>query len=462
MNYDVVVIGCGSAGSRAAAAAHAEGARVLALESAAELGGLCILRGCMPTKTLLETAHRLHEIRDAERFGIRVGSVEVDFPAQMERMRQLVARFQRAKVGSLERAPYELRRAAARFVGPHTLLVGGEAGGVGGERIEAKAVVIATGSVVRPFPHECPPGTLLDSDDMFLLESAPRRALVVGVGAVGLEFAQWLARMGTEVVLSARGTLFHRRDRELGQELAAALADELTLRLESTVSAVRPLSGGGVQVELSLADGSRELHEVDVILNATGRVPQVAELGLAAAGLAADDLRVGDDMRTRLGHVFVAGDTTGQRQILHEANLEGRIAGQNAARVALGREPSARYDATTPALEVVFSDPPVAFLGQTPQELEAAGVPYRSALKRFPEQGRGIVVGARHGFARLVVDAQGQLLGCQLIGPRADDLIHVPCAVMRCGGSVRDMYQIPWYHPTLAEAFVEVCRELTE
>lgn len=458
MNYDVVVIGCGSAGSRAAAAAHAEGASVLALEGAAELGGLCILRGCMPTKTLLETAHRLHELRDAERFGIRVGSVEVDFGVQMERMRQLVARFQRAKVGSLEAAPYELRRASARLVGPHTLEVEGE-------RIEAKAIVLATGSVVRPFSHACPPGVLLESDDMFRLEAAPARALVVGVGAVGLEFAQWLARMGTEVVLSARGRLFHRRDLELGQELGAALREELTLREESSLRSVEAHPAGGALVELSLADGTSERHHVDVILNAIGRVPNVAGLGLAAAGLEEADLRVGPDMRTRLGHVFVAGDTTGERQILHEANLEGRVAGQNAARVALGREPSARYDETTPAVEAVFSDPPVAFVGRTPQELEAAGVPYRSALKRFPEQGRGIVVGARHGFVRLVVgqgDQAGVILGCQMIGPRADDLIHIPTAVMRCGGSVRDMFQIPWYHPTLAEAFVEVCRELAE
>ncbi|MBL4846956.1 MAG: FAD-dependent oxidoreductase [Planctomycetes bacterium] len=453
MDYDVVVIGCGSAGSRAAAAAQDAGARVLALDGAEELGGLCILRGCMPTKTLLETAHRLHDIRDAERFGIQVGSVELDFGAHMDRMRQLVARFKRAKVGSIERADYELRRASARFLDPHTLEIEGE-------RVTTKAVVLATGSVVRPFGFECPPGVLLDSDDMFKLTAAPGRALVRGSGAVGLEFAQWLARVGTKVVLSARGRLFHRRDLELGAELEAALAEEMTVRTQSTILAVRPLEAGGVEVDLKLADGSTETHAVDVILNATGRVPNIEPLNIGAANLSPEDLRVGGDMRTPVGHVFVAGDTTGQRQILHEANLEGRIAGRNAAAVALGRDVTTTYDTTTPQVEVVFSDPPVAFLGQTPQELEAAGIPHRVALKRFPEQGRGIVVGARHGFVRLVAGEAGELLGCQMIGPRADDLIHVPTAVVRCGGGIAEMAKIPWYHPTLAEAFIEVARDL--
>lgn len=453
MDYDVVVIGCGSAGSRAAAAAQESGARVLALDGAEELGGLCILRGCMPTKTLLETAHRLHDIRDAERFGIKVGTVELDFAAQMDRMRQLVARFQRAKVGSIEKASYELRRAQGHFTGPNTLEVEGES-------VTAKAFVIATGSVVRDFGFECPPGVLLDSDDMFTLTAPPARVLVSGAGAVGLEFAQWLARVGSKVVLSARGRLFHRRDLEVGAELEAALAEELTLRTQSTIQAVRPLEEGGVEVELQLADGTRETHAVDVILNATGRVPNVAPLQIEAANLSPKDLRVGDDMRTPAGHVFVAGDTTGQRQILHEANLEGRVAGQNAAAVALGQEVEASYDTSTPAVEVVFSDPPVAFVGRTPQELEAAGVPHRVALKRFPQQGRGIVVGARHGFVRLVAGEGGEILGCQMIGPRADDLIHIPVAVMSCGGTVNDMAKIPWYHPTLAEAFIEVARDL--
>lgn len=455
-SYDVVVIGVGSAGSRAASQAHDAGAKVLAVEGAEELGGLCILRGCMPTKTLLETAHRLHDIRDAGRFGIEVGEPSIDFPAQMERMRQLVARFQRAKVGGLESAGYELRRARARFLDPHTL-------DVGGQRVDAKAVVISTGSVVRPFPHEVPAGVLLDSDDMFKLEAPPESVLVDGAGAVGLEFAQWLARMGSRVVLTSRSAWFHRWDPELGEELAAAFGEEMTVRPSAPIQSVQPCEAGA-RVTLKLPDGSAEVHEVSRILNATGRIPAVEGLGLESAGLTLDDITgVGLDQRTQAQpHIFVAGDTTAQRAILHEANLEGIVAGKNAAAVARGEDPVERYDDTTPPMEVIFSDPAVAKVGRTPLELQEQGVAFKAARKDFPRQGRGIVMGAQHGFVRLVAEPDGgEVLGCQIFGARADDLIHIPTTVMRFGGTVRQMATIPWYHPTLSEAFIEVCRELS-
>jgi pyruvate/2-oxoglutarate dehydrogenase complex dihydrolipoamide dehydrogenase (E3) component len=453
-SYDVVVIGCGSAGSRAAVTAHKAGAKVLAVE-AGELGGLCILRGCMPTKTLLETTHRLHDIRDAQRFGIEVAEPKLNFEAMMERMRQLVARFKRAKVGAVEGGGYELRRAQAHFLDAHTL-------DVGGERVEAKAVVIATGSVVRSFPVDLPPELLKISDDMFTLTAPPRRALVCGAGAVGLEFAQWLARIGTEVVAINRSPWLRRSDAEMGAALAEALGEEMTLCPPCQVVSAEPCDAG-VRATLR-GDDFESVQEFDWILNATGRVPNVEGLGLEAAGLSVSDLRgVGLDLATPQSHVFVAGDTNTQRAILHEANLEGIVAGTNAAAVAAGEKAAALYDDSTPPMSVIFSDPPVATVGRTPLELEAAGVDFRVARKDFPSQGRGIVVGARHGFMRLVAEpGGGKVLGCQIFGPRADDMIHIPTAVMRLGGSVADMASIPWYHPTLSEAFIEVCRGLSQ
>lgn len=464
MDYDVIVIGCGTGGSKAAATAHRLGARVLAIDGADELGGLCILRGCMPTKTLLETAHRLHEIRDARRFGIRVAPPELDFAAHMERMRHLVRRFQRAKVGGIERAGYALARGHVRFVDAHT--VEGTRGELAGQRLSARAFVLAVGSRARAFPLPVPPGVrLVDSDAMFELEAPPARALVVGGGAVGLEFAQWLARIGSRVVLVSRSPLLHALDPEVGAELSRALARELELCLPAEPTRLEPLADGAVRVTCRRPDGQETVHEVDLILNATGRVPAYDGLNLAATGASFD--RDAIDLSFRLQasapHLFVAGDATGGRELLHEANLEGEVAGRNAAHVALGGAVGelARYDTGTPDLEVIFTDPPVATVGATPLELRARGASFVEATKRFPEQGRGIVVGAEHGFVRIVAEpGGGALLGCQLIGPRADDLIHIPAAVLRLRGTVRQMYRIPWYHPTLAEAFIEVCREL--
>ncbi len=463
-DYDVIVIGCGTAGSKAAATAHQLGARVLAVDGAQELGGLCILRGCMPTKTLLETAHRLHEIRDAARFGIRVGEPELDFAAHMERMRQLVARFQRAKVGSIERGGYELVRSYVQFVDPHT--IEGTSGELRGRRLTAKAFVVAVGSRVRAFPIPYPEGVrLVDSDAMFQLEAAPESALVVGAGAVGLEFAQWLARCGTRVILASRSPLLHKLDHLMGEELTRALSREMELCVPAVPTRIEAAPGGRARVTCRREDGGEAVHEVELILNATGRTPAFEGLNLAATGAEFDPDAV--DLSFRLQstapHLFVAGDATGGREILHEANLEGAVAGRNAAHVALGGDAGelALYDEETPALEVIFTDPPVANVGSPPQELAASGVSFVEAVKRYPEQGRGIVMGAEFGMVRIVAEpGGGKLLGCQILGPRADDLIHIPATVIRMGGTVRDLYATPWYHPTLAEAFIEVCREL--
>ncbi|RMG07625.1 MAG: FAD-dependent oxidoreductase [Planctomycetota bacterium] len=451
--YDVIVLGVGTAGSRAAATAARAGARVLAIEAGAELGGLCILRGCMPTKTLLETAHRLHEIRDAARFGIAAPPPRLDFGAMMRRTRRLVRRFQRAKVASIEGAGYELRRARARLLDPHTVEVEGE-------RCAAKAIVLATGSRPRPLPFPVEEGTpVLTSDDLFALRAAPRRALVVGAGAVGLEFAQWLARCGSQVVLANRSPLLRRWDPELGQELARALGEELTVAAplafeEISSEALRARDGLGREVRYPVGD---------FVLNAVGRVPDLGGLGLEALGL--DPTAPSFDEHLRLGglsHVFVAGDATGTRALLHEANREGAVAGANAALVARGEAPREVLDPTVPPLMVIFTDPPFACVGRTPQACEAEGIPYAVATKRFPQQGRGIVVGARHGLVRLLAEpGGGKLLGCQILGPRADDLIHVPAAVLTLGGTAGDLYRTPWYHPTLAEAFIEVARSLS-
>jgi len=456
MNYDVIVIGCGTGGSKAAATAAAAGARVLAIEGGEQLGGLCILRGCMPTKTLLETAHRVHDLRDAERFGIRNATGELDFGLQMERMRRLVARFRQAKENGIKNGGYELRWGRPRFVDRHTIELDGE-------KLSAKAFVLATGSRVSELPFPTGEGVdVRDSDDMFLLESPPDSVAVLGAGAVGLEFAQWLARMGTDVTLMNRSPLLRRFDLEIGEELARAFRAEMTVIVGTCPSEIVAGPGGKTTVRYERDGKDHELH-VDFVLNAVGRVPDLDGLGLEAIGLdPGAGVAVDQRMRTPLDHVFAAGDAIGRRLILHEANLEGALAGKNAARVAgvLGGEIES-YDPAIPAVEVIFTDPPFATVGSTAKDCETRGIAYSDAVKRFAEQGRGIIMGAEYGMTRLLCEpGGGKILGCQILGPRADDLIHIPATVMSFGGTAKQMHAVPWYHPTLAEAFIELTRTL--
>lgn len=457
-SYDIIVLGVGSAGSRAANTAHQAGKSVLGIDGGERLGGLCILRGCMPTKTLLETAHRLHEIRVAEPFGIQVGEPQVDFEAMMDRMRSLVERFRNAKVNAIKSAGYELRRGTARFLDPHHIELDGE-------KIHGKAFILCTGSKVRPIPVPVEEGAdVRTSDDLFKLLEVPSRVVVLGAGAVGLEFAQWLARIGCKVLLGNRSPLLRRKDPEMGEELKDALCEEMEVLAPARIEEILKGEDGGARVRFELHDGKERLVDCDFVLDALGRIPNYEGLGLEAAGLRlkGERLASNDFLQTEVPHIFVAGDTTGTRLILHDANLEGQRAARNAIRVIEGEEGLQGPDPRIPPFDVIFSDPPFASVGKSWIDLDQEGILFREATKFFPKQGRGICMGVRHGFMRLLANPQtGKVLGCQILGPRADDLIHVPMAVIAMGGSVHDMLRFPWYHPTLAESFVEVARELS-
>ncbi|HHI80790.1 MAG TPA: dihydrolipoyl dehydrogenase [Planctomycetes bacterium] len=456
--YDLIVLGVGSAGSRAAATAHQAGKSVLAIDAGERLGGLCILRGCMPTKTLLETAHRLHEIRTAAPFGIHASEPSLDFRAMMDRMRSLVERFRNAKVGSIEGAGYELRRGSPRFVDPHHIELDGE-------KIEGKTFVLCTGSKVRPIPVPVEEGAeVRTSDDLFELQEVPGRVVVLGAGAVGLEFAQWLARIGTRVLLGNRSPLLRRKDPEMGEELRDALGEEMEVLAPARIEEILKGEEGGARVRFELHDGSERVVDCDFVLDALGRIPNFDGLELEAAGLSlkGERLACNSYLQTEVPHIFVAGDTTGSRLILHEANLEGQRAARNAMRLIEGEHSLEGPDPRVPPFDVIFTDPPFASVGRNWIDLDREGVPYREATKFFPKQGRGICMGVRHGFMRLLAAPDtGKVLGCQILGPRGDDLIHVPMAVLAMGGTVHEMLRFPWYHPTLSESFIEVARELS-
>jgi dihydrolipoamide dehydrogenase len=447
-DYDVIVLGGGSAGTSAASAAAAAGARSAAINDG-ELGGLCILRGCMPTKALLATAHAVHEANHLEPFGARLeGRTVVDFARVMQRKNDQVARFKRAKIESIETADYEMLPGRARFA---------KGGGVevGGRRLTAKRFVIATGSTPSSLPI---PGIddvpLLTSDDVMQLTTQPRSLLVQGAGPIGLELAQFFARIGTDVLLVNRSPLLWRYDRACGVELTRALADEprLELVVPGRIETLSP-DGDGLRATIVDPDGGRE-WQADALLMATGRRADLDDLGLEHACIEreADSLAHDDAMRTSNPDVYVAGDATGRRQILHVANQEGRVAGHNAA---VGK-PERRIDYRL-MMQVCFTDPPCAFVGASEAQAHERGHDLLIGETRFDETGRAITMETRHGLWRLFADrSSGEILGSAIVGPRADDLIHLVALMMRYGGKVGEIPDLPWYHPTLSEVMLNL------
>ncbi len=452
-DFDVIVIGGGSAGSSAARAAQRCGART-AMINDGELGGLCILRGCMPTKTMLTSAHLLYEATHAEELGLRfTGELRADFTAIMSRKDELVARFQRAKMASIEKEDYELISGRARFTTGGSLEVGGQ-------RLRAAKYIIATGSVpvmlAIPGLEEVP---VLTSDEVIRLPSAPASLVVLGAGAIGLELGQFFARIGTEVLLVNRSPLLSKMDPHCGVQLRQALSEEPQMRVIAP-GRIERVRRDGKEIVFELCEGERRWeHRAEAFLMAVGRRAALDGLGIEHLGLDTFGAGLTHDLRMRSSHpdVYVAGDATGQHQILHIANQEGIAAGRNAA----GVEPAETVDYRL-KMSVVFSDPAFAQVGMSEAEAKQARVPYAYGEVKLAQTGRAITMGTRFGIWRLMAHAEtGEILGSSLLGPRADDLIHIISVLMAQRAKVREIFKMPWYHPTLSEVILNLARELS-
>jgi len=451
-DYDVIVLGGGSAGSSAAASASQAGARTLMINDG-ELGGLCILRGCMPTKAMLATAHAIHETEHLEPLGVGLDCrAEPDFNRIMARKDAQVARFKRAKIESIRSEGYEVLDGRARFA------PGGSVA-VDGRTLEAGRYVIATGSkpagLAIPGIERVP---VLDSDQVMRLTTQPSALVVQGGGPIGLELAQFFARIGTEVLLVNRSPLLSRCDDDCGAELTRALGDEdrIELAVPGAIEELQP-RGSGLVARVRSGGRVRDFN-ADALLLAVGRDAMLDDLSLENVGLTPERGRLEHDeqMRTANTSVYVAGDATGTYQILHLANQEGHVAGHNAA----GAQPERAIDYRL-RMAVIFTDPPYAQVGLTESAARAEGRDIVVGRENFPETGRAITMEVRYGLWKVIADRRsGEILGTTILGPRADDLAHVIAAIMHFHGRVDDIFKLPWYHPTLSEVLLGIGRDL--
>ena len=453
-SFDVLVLGGGTAGTAAAKAAATVGARV-AMFNAGELGGLCILRGCMPTKTMLHAAHLVHQAERHHTPGIGHAIPSIDFTAVMANKDAKVKRFKDAKIRGIESGGYEVIDAYARFTGPDTVEADGVTYGF------AKGAVLATGSIptIPPIPG-IEKVTVWDSDDVMALTELPESVIVMGSGAIGLELALFLARMGSRVTQVSRSPILSKLDPVLTEEMERIIDAEPNLELVSRFKATGIAERDGeVHLHLETDKGARTVSALRFVA-ATGRHVKLEGMGLAAAGVETDRGHVVHDvcMRTSNPNIFVAGDATGCLQLLHVANWEGTSAGLGAAR-APGEHPVERRL----RMGVVFTDPPLSIVGMTESEATAAGLPVVTAHARFAETGRAITMDVQHGVWKLVAHKDtGEILGTQILGPRADDIGHVISTVMYYHGTVNDLLKMPWYHPTVTEVLLSLARELAE
>lgn len=459
LTVDVAVIGAGSAGLGARRTAEKHGASTVLIESG-PYGTTCARVGCMPSKLLIAAADAAHDMRHAGAFGVH-GEPRIDEAAVFERVRRERDRFAGFVVDATEQIPEERRlRGRARFIGPTALMVGDHT------RVEAKAVVVATGS--RPWlppPLRPVADRLLDNESVFELSAVPRRLAVVGTGVIGLELGQALARLGAKVTFfSVDDRLGPLTDPHLQHEARKVLGAALDLRLGTPIDRAEP-EGDGLRLTWTTADGDQTSEVFTHVLAATGRKPNL-DLDLGAAGLPADERGVPrfdpNTMQCSRSGVFLAGDVTNDRVLLHEASDEGRIAGRNAARYAAeGHAGVRRHERRTP-LTVVFSHPQMALVGQTFAELEAGDAPYEVGEVDYGDQGRARVMGVNAGRVRIYGSpADGALLGAELFAPGAEHTAHLLAWAIQSRMRVDESLRMPFYHPVLEEGIRTALRDLS-
>ncbi|HEY1429713.1 MAG TPA: dihydrolipoyl dehydrogenase [Candidatus Tumulicola sp.] len=448
--HDVVVIGAGSGGYAAARTSkdfHCD----VALVDPGPLGGLCILRGCMPSKALIATSDAMDDVRHSAQLGIQVGAPVADMPFVARRKRALVKEFADYRIAGIEEFP--LYTGAATFLSENELAVGDDV-------LRAKTFVIATGSEITPaaLPGLDETG-YIDSDAVLELESIPRSAIVLGGGYTACELGQFLSRMGAETtVLIRSGHLLTEADDDIGEALTGYFREE-GIRVHERATMQKAFLRDGKKVVSFLEDGKEREVAAEEIFYALGRRPVVEGLGLERAGIRYDvktGIDVDEHLRTTNPNVYAVGDVTGRYMLVHVAIYQGEVAARHAC---LGNDEAADYRLVS--AHTVFTDPQVAVAGATEKELQAKSVPYVSGRYDFAEHGKAQCLGKTKGFVKMMADPMsGKILGAAVIGPQGSELIHETIVAMEFGATVMQFMRIPHLHPTLAEIWTypaEIC-----
>ena len=447
---DVCILGAGSAGLYATGQVGRKTKNFLIIDPG-PLGTTCARVGCMPSKVLIQAADDIWHARHAfAKEGI-VGaeSLRADIPAVLAHVRKMRDGFAAGPAGKAEQLEKHgrLLQGAAKFVGP-------DAVEVNGERIEAKAFIIATGSkpIVPAAWQEKFGDRILTTDSLFEQEDLPATMAVIGMGVIGLEMGQALSRLGVDIVgVDMADTVGGLTDDGVRYPAAAIFRTEFPLWLGAPAALEE-----GPEGRILVRAGENE-KVVDKVLVAMGRAPNLAGLNLAATGMALNErgVPVFDPATQRIGETrfFIAGDADGRRPILHEAADDGRIAGYNAAALARGEEPR-RFRRKVP-LSIVFSDPNIAMVGETFAQLDATlgeDEGFVVGERDFSTQARARVMLANRGVLHIYARKEdGKLLGAEMCVPRAEHIAHELAWAMERGLTVADLIAMPFYHPVVEE-----------
>jgi dihydrolipoamide dehydrogenase len=455
--FDVTVIGSGPGGYVAAIRAAQMGLRTAVVErDPAGCGGTCLQRGCIPTKALLHTADLYEDLKHRKEFGIKADNVEIDFPAVMTRKNRIVTRLSKGiETYLFKKNEITLFRGHGRLDGPRTIVVSGESGE---QKVQSKNVVLATGSRPKAIPGITPDGkTILTSDEILQLKELPKSLVVIGAGAVGIEFASMFARFGATVtVIEMLPRILPLEDEEISAEAYKVLAKQMTIHVGSKTEAVLK-TDAGVEVGFHTAQGESKTVVAELLLLAVGRGPVTDGLNLESTRAQLDRgyIRTSHLMETDDPGLFAIGDVVAladrpHPQLAHVASAEGigvmeRLAGKTVEPLDYDRIPSATY-----------CRPETAGVGLTEAEAKKRGYDVRVGRFSFGNLAKPRILGHTEGLVKVVSEAKyDEVLGVHMVGPHATDLISEACVALRLEATTEEIFRTVHPHPTLPEALMQ-------
>jgi dihydrolipoamide dehydrogenase len=452
---DVVVIGAGPGGYVSAIRAAQLGAKSVCVEKGS-LGGVCLNIGCIPTKTLIATAELYHNINRSKTFGINVGSVEIDVAKMMQRKDKVVSQLVGGVGVLFKKHGVDSVKGTAKLTDAHTVEV--ELNDGGSRTITARNIIVATGSVpaILPLPGFDIGESVWTSTDALSVTAIPKSILIVGGGAIGLEFAFTFACLGSQVTIV-----------ELMPQIVPAADTQMAKELEKSLkrAGIKIMTGTGVTRAEDIPDGKKvfmntpngeESIEVEKILVAVGRKPVSEGLGLEQLGVKTERGRilVNEHMQTEVPNIYAIGDVVGEPMLAHIAWTEGEIAVQH----ALGKDVRMDYR-VFPAC--VYTNPELATVGMTEEQAREKYGEIKIGTFPFAANGKALGIGERDGFVKIIAEPKyGEILGVHIVGPHATDLISEAVVAMQNEATVDEIIAAIHPHPTLSEPIQEAAMDV--
>lgn len=445
--YDVVVIGAGPGGYPAAIRAAQRGAKVAIVEKE-KVGGTCLNWGCIPTKTLLASTELIALAREAEKFGVKIGSIEADWTAIQERKQNVTDTLVGGILQLLKANKIDLIEGLGTITTDKKVAVKTADGDI---VLEAGKIIIATGSDPAELPtFDFSQPSVMTSTDALALTSVPKKLIIVGSGVIGSEFACIFSTLGTEIVMvELMDRMLPTEDSRIAKQMKSSFRKAgVEVKTQTTVAKVLEYREDGIKVELS----SGETLEADKLLVSIGRKFNSDGLGLKELGVEMDErgrIIADQQMETSVDGIYAIGDVVGGILLAHTATFEGLVAAENAT----GGRALMDYS-VVPAC--IFTTPEIASVGMNTDRAAEQGIDVKVSRFSFGALGKAMAMGEDRGFVQLVIDSKtDKILGAQIMGPHASDLIHEVAVAMKLGATSADIGNTIHAHPSLPEAIME-------